>query len=169
MVKHFGYFRYQPFQLFASPHGQKIVMTSLQCSLGWNFLQVLIFCSLGKSIFMYLLHVSFIFTSFFSFFFFGFSVFSNLRGSNPTAISKMSIIVSLKKLQSEHGMTHIMEELIIHCNKSIKFYDKPLSGELNIILSRSHTDYKAYICNGNLNLLHRLQFLSVCMSLDLIN
>lgn len=66
-------------------------------------------------------------------------------------------------------MTHIMEELIIHCNKSIKFYDKPLSGELNIILSRSHTDYKAYICNGNLNLLHHLSFLSVCVSLDLIN
>lgn len=108
-----------------------------------------------------------LFTSFLPFFVF--TIFSNLRGSNPTAISKMSIIVSLKKLQSEHGMTHIMEELIIHCNKSIKFYDKPLSGELNIILSGSHTDYKAYICNGNLNLLHRLQFLSVCMSLDLIN
>lgn len=66
-------------------------------------------------------------------------------------------------------MTHIMEELIIHCNKSIKFYDKPLSGELNIILSGSHTDYKAYICNGNLNLLHHLSFLSICVSLDLIN
>ena len=78
------------------------------------------------------------------------------RGGSPPAISKMSIIVSLKKPSSVRGMTHVMEDLITHCNKSIKFYDKPLSGELNIILSRSHTDYKAYICNGNLNLLHCL-------------
>lgn len=97
MVKHFGYFRCQPFQLIASPRGHKIVMTSTQLGLGWNFLQVLIFYSLGKCIFTYLLPVSFLFTSFLPFFL-GFSIFSNLRGSNPTAISKMSIIVSLKKL-----------------------------------------------------------------------
>lgn len=35
MVEHFGYFRYQPFQLIASPHGWKIVMTSMQFGLGW--------------------------------------------------------------------------------------------------------------------------------------
>lgn len=95
MVKHFGYFRYQPVQLIGSPRGQKVVMTSMQFSLGWNFLQVLIFLLSGEMHFH--IFVACIFSLLF-FLFFVFSIFSNLRGSNPTAISKMSIIVSLKKL-----------------------------------------------------------------------
>lgn len=97
MVKHFGYFRYQPVQLIGSPRGQKVVMTSMQFSLGWNFLQVLIFFALWGNAFSHICCM-YLFFSLLFFHFFVFSIFSNLRGSNPTAISKMSIIVSLKKL-----------------------------------------------------------------------
>lgn len=68
MVKHFGYFRYQPVQLIGSPRGQKVVMTSMQFSLGWNFLQVLIFLLSGEMHFHIFVACIFSFHFFSSFF-----------------------------------------------------------------------------------------------------
>lgn len=69
-------------------------MSSTQFRLEWVFLQVFIFYSVGNFHIFVLRALSF---RFFSSFFCR-RLFFNLRVSNPTAISKMSIIVSLKKL-----------------------------------------------------------------------